>query len=115
ARPSRCLVEFSVNDSRTASPRAAKMPFATPACSGSDLALGKTLPRTASAAPAAPAARPTAIAAAYEKRRTLAHELAGLADDGDVDVARAGAVLRPVAHIYASQIETIHRLERRDQ
>src|SRR5262245_49620172 len=46
ASPSRCRVEFSVNESSGVMPCRAKMPFATPACSGSAFALGNALMRS---------------------------------------------------------------------
>src|SRR2546428_10683201 len=55
ASPSRCRVEFSVKESCRPTPRLAKMPFATPACRGSALALGKLLTRTVAGSAAAAA------------------------------------------------------------
>src|SRR5258705_4548269 len=47
--------------------------------------------------------------------RPLAYELACLADYGDVDIARARPVSRPVGDVDAAQIEAIQGLQGRDQ
>src|SRR5258706_10137120 len=47
--------------------------------------------------------------------RQLAYELAGLADYGDVDIARARPVSRPLGDVDAGQIEAIQGLQGRDQ
>src|SRR5260221_2038451 len=47
--------------------------------------------------------------------RQLAYELAGLADYGDVDVARARPVSRAVSDVDAAQVEAIQGLQGRDQ
>src|SRR6266702_635603 len=47
--------------------------------------------------------------------RTLAHELAGLADDGDVDIGRARPLSWPIGDVDAAQIETIQGFQGRDQ
>src|SRR5258706_5360147 len=47
--------------------------------------------------------------------RPLAYELAGLADYGDVDIARARPVSRSVGHVDAAQVEAIQGLQGRDQ
>src|SRR5437773_7900361 len=47
--------------------------------------------------------------------RPLAYEFAGLADDGDVDIARARPDSRPIGDVDTTQVETIQGFQSRDQ
>src|SRR5712691_902803 len=54
-------------------------------------------------------------AACCDLLRSLAHELAGLADDRDVDIGRARPLSWPIGDVDAAQIETIQGFQGRDQ
>src|SRR4030095_13985582 len=108
ASPSRCRVEFSVKESSGAMPCRTKMPFATPAWSGSALALGKALTRSGcAAADAIHTTRATATSVDRTALMSADHLRSGLLEDRPHAVGELVVELRELGGALVAVLELV--------